>query len=443
MNAAFSFSRFGSVCFGALALFLTACDEPEVILPGVREDIRPADESTQSGPVENQSRSISLGGQTANAEWTQSFGTPTYRVSHAALGSTVQRIWSTSIGQGDSRRQRITASPVVGGGLIYTLDSAAQVSGVTPSGGVAWSIDLTPTSDKQEDATGGGLAYHNGVLYVSSGFGLLTALDATSGQIRWQQELEATGSGNPTVRDGLIYLVAGDDTGWAVRTDDGRIAWQLSGVPSVGNVLGAPAPALTSDLAIFAFGSGDLTATFRKGGLRRWNASVSGQRTGRAAALISDVTGAPVVSGSRVYAGNHSGRTVAFDTVSGERIWTANEGALGPVWPAGDSIFQVTDRNQLMRVSASDGSPVWAVDLPGFLNDKSKRRGPVYVHYGPILAGGRIIVASNDGYLRFFKPEDGSLISTVEIPNGASSAPVVAGQTLYVVGSKGQLHAFR
>ncbi|WP_146346978.1 PQQ-like beta-propeller repeat protein [Falsiphaeobacter marinintestinus] len=443
MNAAFSFSRIGSACLGGVLLLLMACDEPENILPGVREDIRPAEQSKDSAVVENTSRSISLGGQTANKDWPQSFGTQTYRVSHAALGSSVQRIWSTQIGQGDSRRQRITASPVVGGGLIYTLDSAAQVSGVTPAGAVSWSVDLTPTSDKQEDATGGGLAYHNGVLYVSSGFGLLTALDAANGQIRWQQELDATGSGQPVVRDGLLYLVAGDDTGWTIHTDDGRIAWQITGTPSVGNVLGAPAPALTSDLAIFAFGSGDLTATFRKGGLRRWTASVAGQRTGRAAALIGDVTGSPVISGNRLFAGNHSGRTVAFDTISGERIWTLKEGALGPVWPAGDSIFLVSDRNQLIRASSSDGTPIWAVDLPGLLDDRSKKRGPIYVHYGPILAGGRIVVASNDGYLRFFKPEDGTLISTTEIPNGASSPPVVAGQTLYVVGSKGQLHAFR
>lgn len=443
MSSVFSISRIGFACLGVSLLVLSACDEPEKILPGDREEIRSAEESRETGVIENKSQSISLGSQTANSEWPQPYGTPSYRVSNAALGGSVQRIWSTSIGEGDTRRQRITASPVVGGGLVYTLDSAAQVSAVTPSGGVVWSVDLTPTSDKQEDATGGGLAYHNGVLYISSGFGVLTAMDATSGQIRWTQELDATGSGQPVVRDGLLYLVAGDDTGWAIHIDDGRVAWQLSGPPSVGNVLGAPAPALTSDLAIFAFGSGDLTATFKNGGLRRWSASVAGERTGRAAALIGDVTGSPVVSGNTVYAGNHSGRSAAFDLSTGERRWTLTEGASGPIWPAGDSVFLVSDQNQLMRVSSSDGVPIWAIDLPGLLDDRSKKRGPIYVHHGPIVAGSRIIVASSDGYLRLFNPEDGSLVQSVEIPNGASSAPVVAGSTLYVVGSKGQLHAFR
>ncbi len=430
-----------NAALGLTVLALAACEPPEVILPGEREDIHPTD-TAQAAP-ENTSRAISLSAQKTNTEWPQGIGTPTYRVENAALRGTPQLVWSTSIGNGDSRRQRITAAPVVGGGLVYTLDSGATVSGVTPAGAVAWSTDLTPPADKDDQATGGGLAYHDGRLYVSSGFGRVSALEASSGQILWQQKLEATGSGQPTVRDGLLYLVAGDDTGWAIDLKDGRIAWQVSATPSVGNILGAPAPALTSDLAVFAFGSGDLIATFRKGGLRRWNASVAGQRVGSAAAQIGDVTGAPVVSGSRIFVGNHSGRTVALDANSGDRIWTAFNGALGPVWPAGDSVFMVSDRNQLMRLDAGDGSTVWAVDLPGFENDKARKRGPIYAHYGPILAGSQLVIASSDDRIRFFDPKDGRLTSSVEIAGGAASAPVVAGQTLYVVSSKGQLHAFR
>jgi outer membrane protein assembly factor BamB len=52
-------------------------------------------------------------------------------------------------------------------------------------------------------------------------------------------------------------------------------------------------------------------------------------------------------------------------------------------------------------------------------------------------------VASSDGKLRSFDPTDGSLIGSVDVPGGATTAPVVAGGTLYVVSGEGQLHAFR
>lgn len=440
MTAANSFSLVRVLFYStALALGLSACTEPEVILPGKREAIRPEGDID----VVNQSVAISLPKQIANASWAQGHGDPKQRTAHPALSAAPSLAWSTAIGSGDGRRQRITARPVVADGRIYTLDSAAKVSAVSQQGQLLWQSDLIPARDDEGQATGGGMAYDNGVLYISSGFGVLTALDASSGKQIWRQELEATGSGEPRVRDGLVYLVAGDDTGWAIHTKDGRIAWQIEGAPSPSNILGAPAPVVTNDLAIFAFGSGDLVATFRRGGLRRWNASVAGQRTGNTLSRISDVTGAPVVTGKYAYVGNHSGRTVAFDIDSGERRWTAQEGAIGPVWPAGGSLFQVSDRNQLLRLNADSGEVLWAVDLPGYLKDKPGKRGAVHAHYGPVLAGGNLLVASNDGLLRLFNPTDGSLVRSIEVPGGATAAPVIAGNTLYLVSSKGNLLAFR
>jgi len=430
-----------SLLVGSAFLLLSACAEKEVILPGEREDVRATGEEQASAA--NISSPIRLPSQRANRDWAQSFGTPGYRIAHPALRKAPQRIWSVSIGSGNARRARITADPVVAGGMIYTLDSGARVSGVTPAGALAWSTDLIPPNDEEGQATGGGMGYDGGTLYVSSGFGLLSALDARTGVIRWQQRLEATGSGQPLVQNGLIYLVAGDDTGWAIDTKTGRVAWQVEATHSVANVLGAPAPAIAGDLVVFAFGSGDLVATFRRGGLRRWSASVAGERTGVARSQIGDITGSPVVAGKTVYVGNHSGRTVAFQTDLGERVWTAEEGALGPVWPVGGSLFLVSDSGHLVRLNATDGSTVWAVDLPGFVKDKPRKRGPSYAQFGPIVAGGRVIVPSGDGVIRFFIPEDGALNASIPIPGGAATGPVVAGNTLYVVGADGQLHAFR
>ncbi|WP_293574268.1 PQQ-like beta-propeller repeat protein [Phaeobacter sp.] len=427
----------------ALVLGLVACSEPEEILRGERENLRAEGFVAQATPLSPEGRAISLPAARANIDWPQITGVSALRPGHPALSAAPVPAWDVSIGEGDSRRQRITATPVVGDGRIYTLDSAAMVSAVSPAGQVLWQRDLVPASEKGDQATGGGIAFDGGVVYISSGFGLLSALDAASGAVIWQQELEATGSGQPTVRDGLVYVVAGDDTGWAVQAKDGRIAWQIKGTPSPSNVLGAPAPAVTDELAIFAFGSGDVSVTFRRGGFQRWNASVAGERVGRTISRIADVTGAPVVAGNRVYLGNHSGRTVAFDLESGERLWTARHGAIDPVWPVAGSLFLISDLGELVRLDAATGDTVWTSDLPGYLKDKPRKRGAIVAHHGPVLAGGQIVVASNDGLLRFFDPETGGLLRSVAVSGGASTAPVVAGETLYVVSTKGQLHAFR
>lgn len=429
--------------FAICAVVLSACSEEEPILPGKREDIRAVPELAVSAAEDSPARAIQLPPQQRNSTWAQPFGSEADRAAHPALGPNPALVWSSSIGDGDGRRVRITADPVVGGGRVYTLDSGAQVTAFTPNGAVAWSVDLTPANERQGEATGGGLSYDQETVYVSLGFGRLAALDARNGAVKWEQKLNATGSGTPTVRGDLVYLVAGDDTGWALDTQDGKIAWQVLANTSVANVLGAPAPVLSDDLVVFAFGSGDLIAAFRRGGLQRWNANVSGGRTGFAASRFGDITGFPVVAGDRLFAGNASGRTVAIDIGNGDRLWTAREGAVGPVWPVGGSVFAVTEQSRLVRFDAGDGSIVWTTDLPGFVRDRPRRRGAVFAHYGPVVAGGRVIVASNDGLLRMYNPETGSLTSTVEIPGGATTGPVIADGTLYVVSSKGQLHAFR
>ncbi|MCR9113316.1 MAG: PQQ-like beta-propeller repeat protein, partial [Rhodobacteraceae bacterium] len=259
----------------------------------------------------------------------------------------------------------------------------------------------------------------------------------------WQQNLRATGSGSPSVAGDLVYLVAGDEVAWALERDTGRIRWQLSATPDLNNVMGAPAPAITDKYVIFAFGSGEVQGAFRKGGLRRWDTLVAGQRDGFSSARIEDITGDPVVDGERVYVGTHSGRTVALGLGNGERLWTAPDGPLNRVWPVGDSIFMVSDRNELVRLSAEDGSRLWGRALPFFTKDKPKRQAEIFAHHGPIVAGGRLIVASNDGLMRLFDPTTGNPLGQVDLPGGATTNPVVAGGTLYVVSAKGQLLAFR
>jgi len=94
-----------------------------------------------------------------------------------------------------------------------------------------------------------------------------------------------------------------------------------------------------------------------------------------------------------------------------------------------------------LRIEAGSGRVIWAVQLPEF-NKPEKRRGFI-AHYGPVVAGGQVVVAGTDGQLRFFDPVSGSARYTVALPGGAASAPVVAAGVLYVQNQKGKLLAFQ
>lgn len=416
---------------------LAACGEEDVILPGERFDLRP------TAAAVNEVREVALPAARVNADWTHRNGGADHQIAHPALGAALSPLFVAEIGEGNSRRARITSEPVVAGGVIYTVDARATVTATSTSGQTVWSRNLTPGRDNATDASGGGVSVGNGQVYVTTGFGEITALNAATGQVLWAQDLDAPVNTGPTVNGDLVYVVARDSTAWALETSNGRVRWQRSGTPSTANFGGGASPAVSGEVVIFPFPSGEVAATYPRGGLPRWSTVVSGDRLGRAASLINDIGGDPVISGNRVYIANFGGRTAALDLEDGSRVWTAGDGAVSPVWPTGDSVFLINDVNELVRLDAANGAPVWRVSLPNFDEGRTVRQRSVFAHYGPVLAGGRLIVTSSDGLIRQFDPRSGALIGTIDLPGGAASAPVVAGETLYVLNTDGQLHAFR
>ena len=427
---------------------LSACQEREVILRGEREHVRST--LAYGGPdpdaeVANRAVAIRLPGQVNHANWTHRNGSPAHRITHPALNHPLNPIWKASIGKGETRRHRITAEPVLSNGRIFTLDAFATVAAHSTAGKPLWSVDLTPSSDRTGDASGGALTVAAGQLFVTTGFGGLFALDPATGGVRWRQTLDASMTGGVSVQGDVLYTVSRDGRAWALDARTGRIRWEQAGITPDAIVVGGASPAVTDGMVIFPYGSGDVVGMLRQNGIRMWQAGVSGGRTGVSRASITDITSDPVVDGQRVYVGNQSGRLAALDLNSGRRLWTANEGALGPVWPVGGSVFFVSDVNQLIRLDADTGTPIWAVDLPNFVHAQKRPRrwAEVVAHYGPVLAGGRLILASNDGLIRSFDPTTGALIGTAEIPGGAATAPIVARGRLYVVSTRGELYAFQ
>ena len=427
----------------AVFVFLVACGQQDVRLPGERQDIRrPKDGSTEAQV--DRAAPISLSRQINHLSWTHRAGTASHSIQHPSYSTAPVQIWATGIGQGNDRRHRITADPVAASGRVFTIDSRSTVAATSVSGTPLWSRDLTPPNDNSDETSGGGLALAGDRLFITTGFGELVALDPPSGAVLWRQRLGAAATGAPSAHGGSVYLVTRDSRAWAIDAANGRIRWQLDGPPSVTGIVGGAGPAVGAELVIFPYGTAQLVAAFRKGGLQIWRSSVTGGRLGRAYSQITDITGDPVLRSGIIYAGNPSGRTVAVDSADGKRLWTAREGATGPVWVDGGSVFLMSDQAELIRLNARTGARIWGTQLPDIVPQRRQRRErDVYAHFGPILAGGRLWVASSDAMLRAFDPVDGTLAYETVLGGGAATRPIVVDGVMYVVNADGQLLAFR
>lgn len=440
-----------AVCLGALA----ACAPKPLILKGPRFDARtPLDEvmkdadkpnaPSQTDAVASRAEPIRLPGALDNADWPQRMGGPQHLLGQLALGGNLSEVWEAPIGLPNDKRHSITAAPVVAGGRIYTIDSRANVAATSTAGARLWSTDTTPAGALPNEATGGGLAYADGKLFVATGFGDLKALDAATGRVLWTQRFHAAVSGTPTVEAGVVYIVTRDSNAYAISAADGKIRWQQDGTETLAGIPGAAGPALSARFAIMPYPSGELVGLLKPGGAQIWATTIAGQRLGQGYAAINDITGDPVVAGDRVYVGNAAGAVMALELNTGNQIWSSPNGVTSPVWVAGGSVFLVSDQGKIIRLDAATGDPVWVSQLPFYVPvKKPKNRRDIYANYGPILAGGRLLVATSAGQILSFDPVSGAALGAVSLPSGAASEPVVAGRTLYLVTQDGKLRAFR
>lgn len=438
----------------ALAV-LAACGEREVILPGERFAVRtpleasvpvegePAPVAPDAGPV-SEARDIALPAPQGNADWAQRGGGPRHAAGHLAFSTSPVAVWATDIGAGNSRKNRVAAAPVVAGGRVFAMDAGTMVTALSTGGAALWQADLTPGFDRGGGVSGGGLAAAGDRVFATTAYGEVVAMEAATGRMLWRQRVDAPAVGAPAVDGGVVYVSGRDGSGWAIDADNGKVIWQVFGAPGKAGWLGSAAPTVGDRAVYFPSSAGDLMAVLKVGGgTKVWNASAAGKRLGRAYAFAPDVTGDAALVGGTLYAGTAAGRTVALEAGSGQMIWGVNEGAMGPFAIAGDSLFMVNDEARLVRLEADTGAVIWSVEMPYFEAEKIKKRKAIVAHYGPVLAGGRLWVASSDGLLTAYSPTDGSLIYQTALPGGAASQPALAGGVMYVVTTKGQVVAFR
>lgn len=441
-----------------LALFLlaAACSENELILPGEREPIRPVDPSLQiaaDAGADGTQGAVPVSAVAApvvpltvppsrmNSDWTHLSGDATHLAPSAALAATPTLRWSTSIGEGSDRRVRLTAAPVIAGGRIFAMDTAGRVTALSATGQRLWQTALRPPREGSFEGFGGGLAAADGALVAATGFGEVLRLDPATGAILWRTPVEGAVRAAPSLSGDIVVAVARGELGYGLDLATGEIEWRLEGAGLGAGLIGGGSPAVRGPLAVLPFQSGEVRGVLLRNGLTVWNAALTGGRRGAVRATINDISGDPVIDNDIVYIGNQGGRVAALDRRSGARIWATEEGAYGPILPVGGSVFLVSDRADLLRLSAGDGSVIWRQPLPEY-KDGKRSRGAV-THFGPLLAGGRLIVASGDGGLRSFDPVTGAPLGLVALPGGAATQPALANGWLYVLTGNGTLHAFQ
>ena len=384
---------------------------------------------------------VALPAPVANDAWTQPGGNAEKSPGHLALAASPTRAWTARI-DGGSNRQRLASPPVVAEGKLFVVDVTATVHAFrADTGAKLWSREIAEGKANRDARFGGGVSYDAGRVFATDGLGDVVALSAADGSVAWRAKPGGPLRGSPTVANDSVYVLTQDNQIYALGEADGQVRWTQSATLETQGVFGVAAPASAQGTVVAGFSSGDLTAYRYENGRVLWQDALSRTSISTSVSSVADIDASPIIDGGRVYAVGEGGRMVALDVTTGQRLWEQNLSGFSTPAIAADWLFVVTDDARLLCLARNTGRARWIAQLRRYRNEK-KRDGAI-TWFGPVLAGGRLVLPNSRGEITYVNAADGAVAATVEGDGPFGLPPVVANATLYTLDETGRITAYR
>ena len=437
---------------GALALIismmlLTACgDLPEWMggnpppvkrAPGERENVVLSPESLKpDDSVKNVD--IEVPEQTNLAEW-RSLNEAMLTAHIGLTGVTHEQ--TATLGNGNEFTRNVVSGPIVADGTVYAMDAGGNVSAHDEHdiSDVKW---VSEANHKQSltDVLGGGIAYDDKTIYVTTGNGNLRALDAATGKKKWGITIGAPVRGAPAVSQGVVVVLTADNQTFAYDTATGAPKWEHRGIRESAGYFSTISPVISDSIVIACYSSGEVFAIRLDTGSVLWSDTLANSARTKASAVFSGIDADPIVQDGVVVV-TSSGEMQASALLNGRPLWQQHIGAHSTPWSAGNALYVLSDTHDIAALMKRDGSVRWATSLA--VKDKRDANKDITPPlYGPILSANTVIIMDGNGNLISFKPTTGERVGSFELAKDIVTAPVIANGALYLITKDAKLHKY-
>jgi outer membrane protein assembly factor BamB len=387
------------------------------------------------------------------ADWPLPGGTLEQSVENVSAGADLTVAWRAKLGLASNRDIHITAPPVAAAGQVFTMDAEAGVEAHDArSGAEVWRANLRPNDNRRDrEGFGGGLAFADGKLYVTSGYRFVAAVDAATGKLLWRTRTDEPIHAAPTVAEGRVMAVALDNSFLTFDAATGTPGWTYQALSEPARILAASSPAVSGDTVVASFGSGELVALRVANGNDLWDEALSRASPTSSLSEIRDIPGRPVIYRGDVFAVSHSGVFSATDLRTGQAKWSLPVVGITSPLPAGDVVYVVSKTGELVCASRENGQIFWIRDLnEGFVPKRvggfwrigsHKELKPLWS--SPLLADNRLLLAGSNGQLVAVNAKTGAVEKRITLGAPVLIGPIATGDMVYVVTDNAQLIALR
>lgn len=377
------------------------------------------------------------------ADWTQHHGDAAHTGATGAQDAGRVLAWSYR-----TEGTFLTGSPVIQDGVVYagTRDENGEgnsrihaVDMVT--GKKLWDFEVPQSIH-------GSLAVADGLVFAPTLGSELYAVDAKSGELKWQAAPEEAPEPNnqrtygyyaPTVEGHTViwpYQTRyGIGTAGVIKALDSRTGEQIWASPMSGNQMSDGTAAVEDGVVYVGNQTADRVLAYDLAtGKQLWTGPT---------ALGSWQDGVPTAAGGRVFIGADNGIS-ARDAKTGQILWIyrsphtsmVSSGAT-PSAPAvkGDVVYMGFPSGAVTALDARTGAVIWDRVLPGDIYHGG-------IASSPVVAGDNVFVGSNNGNFYALAADTGQPLWNHEIGTWVGAGPAVSGNTIVAGAWDGNLYAY-
>lgn len=336
-----------------------------------------------------------------------------------------RKLWSTRIGDGIGR-QRTQLRPVINDGVIYAADYKGLLVAVdADSGRKRWEI-------KTDLPFSGGPGVHGGSVYLGTQDGAVHAFNAESGAALWTAMVSSEVLAAPVAGDGIVVVRSIDGRIFGLDENTGRRIWIYDHAVPLLTLRGNSRPLIRAGVVYIGYDGGEVVALNLSDGTLIWEQAVVSTEGRSELERLADIDGQLVYVASDLLVSSYKNRLASLAADSGRLLWFKDIASATGV--SIDRInLTISDRDDnVWLLDRRNGSTIWKLDS---LANRALTR--------PEFMGNFVVVGDYDGYIHWIDASNGQFAARDKAGgDGFVSAPLVAGNRLYVLTRDGNLSAY-
>lgn len=413
---------------------LTGCESSKTPLSGKRETLFSTDRTLKAESTYN-TAPVSIKAET-NKEWTIPGGSLNHFLPPLSVPAIPKEMWTTNIGYGASSEKRFVSTLIASPTLIFGMDTHGEVVALKKKNGdKIWSVS-TSHEGRDSDTLGGGIAYANDRVFVTTSFGDVIALDAKAGKEIWRQPLLTPMRIAPVVHQDRVFAVTISNELHALDAKTGKSLWTHAGLPENTGLLGGGVPAIENNVIIVPYSSGELYALHVENGYPLWTDTLTPTLSADSLSSISHIRARPVIYQGVLYAVSHGGRMAATDANTGIRLWQKEISSIRTPAIIDNYIYLISINSELVCLNRQNGEIVWTVALPMTSNNKKINWA------GPLATSQGLLITGSNGEIAFYSAKDGKKGHTIETGQTFSLSPIIVDKKIYTLDDSANVTAW-